>query len=71
MFKRFEPEKLVGIKEEFGVFLKFKPYDESTVTRMYGQLKRAALEKNYLEAEMQDLKRQIRLGTKRYYNAIK
>lgn len=47
------------------MFKSFKPYDERTVSMIYGQLKRAYLENNYLEADMEEFKRQIRLGTKR------
>ncbi len=32
---------------------------------MYGQLKRAYLDRNFLEADLEEFKRQIRLGTKR------
>jgi hypothetical protein len=65
LFKRFERQKYEQIKEEFAVFKPFKPYDEQTITTIYGQLKRAYLEGNYLEADMEEYKRKIRLGTKR------
>jgi hypothetical protein len=65
LFKRFEPVKYELVKEEFAVFKPFQPYDERTISMIYGQLKRAYLENNYLEADMEEFKRQIRLGTKR------
>lgn len=66
LFKRFEPAtKFEQVKEDFLVFKQFKPYEETTVTKMYGQLKRAYLDNNYLEADLDEFKRQIRLGTKR------